>query len=158
MKTIKVVMANGHGGARRNAGRKKGAATTRTREIANVVVASGKSPLEYMMTVVHDVNAEQHRRDDMAKAAAPFVHPRLSAMSARVDATKHVNKTEVVFVREIKSGDALGPNGEVVSFEEAGKLWAIHRGQKSIGYDVGEQGISIGDDDQDEKPPDPDPA
>ena len=79
-------MANGHGGRRAGAGRKPGAVIKRTREIANGAVAAGVTPLEYMLAVVQDKNAEQHRRDEMAKAAAPYIHPRLSNIAATVDA------------------------------------------------------------------------
>jgi hypothetical protein len=34
-------------------------------------------PLDYMLRVMHDPRAGRKRRDDMAKAAAPFRHPRL---------------------------------------------------------------------------------
>ena len=44
--------------------------------------AAGKgiTPLEYMLKVMRNSKADQSRRDDMAKAAAPYVHPRLSAV------------------------------------------------------------------------------
>lgn len=34
------------------------------------------TPLEYMLAVMNDPNAEESRRDRMSIAAAPFVHPR----------------------------------------------------------------------------------
>ena len=73
------------GGRRLGAGRPTGAATKRTREIADRAVAEGVSPLEYMIGVMRDPAAEPSRRDDMAKAAAPYLHPRLSSVDARVD-------------------------------------------------------------------------
>lgn len=36
------------------------------------------SPLAYMLSVLADESADVKRRDDMAKAAAPYMHPRLS--------------------------------------------------------------------------------
>ena len=44
--------SNGRGGARVGAGRKKGAATTRTREIADREMQAGLTPLEYMLRVM----------------------------------------------------------------------------------------------------------
>ena len=73
------------GGKRPGAGRPKGAATQRTREIADRVAAEGVLPLEYMLGVMRDPAAEPSRRDDMAKAAAPYLHPRLSSTDARID-------------------------------------------------------------------------
>lgn len=75
------------GGARPGAGRKKGSATAKTREIADRAAAEGVTPLEFMLQVMRDVTAERSERLDMAKSAAPYIHPRLSAVEAKVDAT-----------------------------------------------------------------------
>ena len=40
----------------------------------------GETPLEYMLRIMRDEAAESTRRDDMAKAAAPYLHPRLSCV------------------------------------------------------------------------------
>ena len=40
----------------------------------------GETPLEYMLRIMRDEAAESTRRDDMAKAAAPYLHPRLSSV------------------------------------------------------------------------------
>lgn len=71
-----------HGGKRPGAGRKVGAATTRTREIADRAADDGETPLEFMLKVMRDENAERGERLDMAKAAAPYIHPRLSSVEA----------------------------------------------------------------------------
>jgi hypothetical protein len=42
-------------------------------------------PLEYMLSVMRDETAPPERRDEMAKAAAPFVHPRLTATKVSGD-------------------------------------------------------------------------
>lgn len=86
MKTIKT----GRGGKREGSGRKQGAATTRTRDIANQIAASGSSPLEYLLSVMRDVAAEPQMRMDAAKSAAPYVHPRLAAIEHSGDAKKPV--------------------------------------------------------------------
>lgn len=73
------------GGYRPGAGRPKGggkkaaaapvAATPGVpRDIAEEAAAEGLSPLDYMLKVMNDANAEDARRDRMAIAAAPFVH------------------------------------------------------------------------------------
>jgi len=38
----------------------------------------GVTPLEYMLKVMNNPEADQARRDRMAMAAAPFVHPRVA--------------------------------------------------------------------------------
>jgi hypothetical protein len=67
------------GGKREGAGRKLGSLTKRTREIAEGALASGLTPLEYMLATMRDVTVDDARRDDMAKAAAPYIHARLSS-------------------------------------------------------------------------------
>ena len=46
-------------------------------------IAEGVPPLEYMLAVMRDEQAEAHRRDEMAKAAAPYIHPRLATIEQR---------------------------------------------------------------------------
>lgn len=43
-------------------------------------MTEGITPLDYMLSVMRDEAEEPTRRADMAKAAAPFVHPRLAAI------------------------------------------------------------------------------
>lgn len=79
-----------NGGYRPGAGRKKGAATTKTREIADRAMQEGISPLEYMLKVMREepsphllpteYEAAVNRRFEAAKAAAPYIHPRLASV------------------------------------------------------------------------------
>jgi hypothetical protein len=82
-------MANGHGGRRAGAGRKAGSATRKTQEIVAAAMAEGLTPLEYMLAVLRDPAVAPERRDDMAKACAPYIHPRLSSIEAQVAVTGH---------------------------------------------------------------------
>ena len=95
------------GGARKGAGRKRGSVTRKTAEIANRAAAEGITPLEYMLKLLRDeppadADAQVRLRYDAlrfeaAKAAAPYMHPRLNAiehsgpgggpMSARIEVT-----------------------------------------------------------------------
>jgi hypothetical protein len=68
------------GGAREGAGRKAGTANVKSREIADKAAAQGLTPLEYMLAVMRNDEADSGRRDDMAKAAAPYIHARLAAV------------------------------------------------------------------------------
>src|SRR5687767_9464268 len=71
------------GGYRAGAGRPKSAkapkeqAATSTSDQADIRAASRKAqmtPLEYMLSVLNDDEADDGRRDRMAVAAAPYVH------------------------------------------------------------------------------------
>ena len=68
------------GGKRNGAGRPKGAPNKMTAERREAISASGKDPLNYMIRIMRDERASAERRDDMAKAAAPYVHPKLAAI------------------------------------------------------------------------------
>lgn len=82
--------SNGRGGKRPGAGRKAGSATRKTREIAERAMADGITPLEFMLNIMRtelpEVEDERVLLDAMAmrfeaaKAAAPYIHPRLAAI------------------------------------------------------------------------------
>lgn len=71
-----------HGGARPGAGRKRGSVTKKTTEVAQRAAAQGITPLEVMLAAMR----QAYRKKDMAAAAgfakdaAPYMHPRLSAV------------------------------------------------------------------------------
>lgn len=68
------------GGNRPGAGRKRGSPNKASAERQKKVAATGDTPLDYMLKVMRDKKADPSRRDDMAKAAAPYVHPKLASM------------------------------------------------------------------------------
>ena len=69
----------GRGGKRAGAGRPKGAAAKIDAEARAAAHASGQTPLEYMLEVMRNPQIDARRRDQMAAAAAPYVHHRLSS-------------------------------------------------------------------------------
>ncbi|WP_051903694.1 hypothetical protein [Neorhizobium vignae] len=68
------------GGKRDGAGRKLGAPNKATQERQRRVAATGITPLDYMLKVMRNPEASDERRDEMAKAAAPYVHPKLASL------------------------------------------------------------------------------
>lgn len=73
------------GGARKNAGRPKGALSKFTKEALAKAKASGILPLDYMLKVMRNSNATRDRRDWAAAAAAPYLHPKLASIEASVN-------------------------------------------------------------------------
>lgn len=69
-----------HGGARRGAGRPKGAKTVITEE-ALKRAGSGETPLEYMLRVMRSEDEPTDRRDKMALGAAPYMHAKAVEVS-----------------------------------------------------------------------------
>ena len=81
-------------------GRQKGtrnrATTARQAEIA----ASGETPLEFMLRVMRDTTMDWSQRADMAKAVAPYIHPKLASTEITGNADKPVqHKVTIEFVR-----------------------------------------------------------
>ena len=62
-------------------GRPKG---SKNRDMA-ALAAGGITPLEYMLSVVRDPAVEYRRRDQMAQAAAPYLHARLASTEIKGD-------------------------------------------------------------------------
>jgi hypothetical protein len=59
---------------KKTGGRKKGSKNKRTVELEKAT--GGILPLDYMLRVLRDEQADPLRRDEMAKAAAPYIHAR----------------------------------------------------------------------------------
>lgn len=76
-----------HGGKRPGAGRPKGARNQKTKKQEELIRETGITPLEYLTRIYQDESQEDRIRIDAAKAAAPYVHAKLSQvdMMARVD-------------------------------------------------------------------------
>lgn len=82
--------SNGRGGARKGAGRPAGSATSKTRAIADKAADEGITPLEFMLNIMRREPADDldpklavemlGMRFEAAKAAAPYIHPRLAAV------------------------------------------------------------------------------
>lgn len=61
-------------------GRQKGTPNKASAKQREEIMASGLTPLQYMLAVMRDEAIEPGRRDEMAKAAAPYVHSRLASV------------------------------------------------------------------------------
>jgi len=65
---------------KKTGGRRPGSRNKATIARESAIAGSGFSPLDYMLAVMRDETADSARRDRMAQAAAPFVHPKIAAM------------------------------------------------------------------------------
>ena len=102
---------------RKTGGRQKGSRNRATEEARAAAEATGILPLDYMLSVMRDANADQKRRDAMAMAAAPYLHPKLSSVEPKPaiepDQRKRVSSLTVRFVRpdfqrqSLEDGDEL---------------------------------------------------
>ncbi len=71
---------------RKTGGRQKGTPNRATSMRERVLARGGLMPLDYMLSILRDENADAGRRDEMAKAAAPYCHPKLTSIDARLHA------------------------------------------------------------------------
>ena len=72
------------GGARPGAGRPQGMRNKKTMEQITAVQESGETPLDFLLRIMRDDSADEAKRIDCAKAAAQYVHPKLSAVDANI--------------------------------------------------------------------------
>lgn len=88
------------GGKRQGAGRKRGSPNKASAAREKAVSASGITPLDYMLRVMRNRKTDPYRRDEMAKAAAPYVHPKLSAVdfSGKLDVDAKVEEVRRTIV------------------------------------------------------------
>lgn len=61
-------------------GRQKGTPNKKTAATVAAVEAGGITPLDYLLAVMRDADKPADIRTDAAKAAAPYVHPKLAAI------------------------------------------------------------------------------
>jgi hypothetical protein len=80
-------------------GRPRGTRNKRTRALLEAAQVGGEMPLDYMLRVMRDPNAPAKRRDEMAKAAAPFLHSKLASIeNPKVQEEPEIRGIEVSFV------------------------------------------------------------
>src|SRR6476646_4976993 len=104
------------GGKRAGAGRPHGSLNKRHKVIVDD--PSALMPIEWMLAVLRDPEAEQSRRDQMAVQAAPYLHPRLNAV-----ATTNLNGREgdtinnIVQILAVPRGARIDKSGMVTTIE-----------------------------------------
>lgn len=120
--------SSGHGGPRKGAGRKAGAATKKTREIADKAAADGVTPLEVMLENMRFAHGEagvllaglldggadkpdgfdsfkellkfRGMAQEAAKDAAPYIHPKLSSVEMNAKVTTRSLDEELAELNE----------------------------------------------------------
>lgn len=68
---------------RKTGGRKKGTPNRTTAARQTEIAASGLTPLDYMLSVMRDEQADTATRLDAAVKAAPYVHPKLATIESK---------------------------------------------------------------------------
>jgi hypothetical protein len=108
------------GGPRPGAGRKRGSLSRKTTEVAQKAAAQGITPLEVLLQAMrHHYDAgDLDRAAVFAKDAAPYMHPRLSAVAVSGGSTPVSLRLveEIIIVPETTAnGDGHARNGNADS-------------------------------------------
>src|SRR5262245_14246027 len=64
--------------------RPRGSLNKRTQTLLEAAEAGGEMPLDFLLRLMRDPHSPMARRLEAAKAAAPFLHPKLSAIDAKL--------------------------------------------------------------------------
>ena len=67
-------------GSPKTGGRKKGTPNAKNAALIEAVERTGTTPLAHLLRVMRNPKAGQSERFEAAKAAAPYVHPKLAAI------------------------------------------------------------------------------
>src|SRR5271168_5193256 len=97
---------------RKTGGRQKGSRNRATAEARAEAEATGILPLDYMLSVVRDANADVKRRDAMAMAAAPYLHAKISTIDAKLAGAPETTDEVSVTVRFIEPTRYIDDNEE----------------------------------------------
>lgn len=106
------------------AGRPKGSKNKRTAEQEKVVKATGMTPLEYLTSIYQDDSKDERIRADAAKAAAPYVHARLSNVDMKVD--DQTKQVEELPDAELNNIAAAGRDGTPEAEESPPRPSGVH--------------------------------
>lgn len=102
-------------GLPKTGGRKKGTpnkANTAQAARAVALAASGLTPLEYMLHILRNESADKVDRFEAAKAAAPYIHPRLAAIEHSGTIKTSINEIsddELLYI----AATGAAPNGHI---------------------------------------------
>jgi hypothetical protein len=99
------------GGKREGAGRKPGAVTQKTREVAEKALQGGITPLEVMLEAMNSARdaGDLKTAASFARDAAPYIHAKLSSVQAEItgaDGGPLVTRIELVDLDDDGSGQA----------------------------------------------------
>jgi hypothetical protein len=93
------------GGVREGAGRPKGGTSKISEAARKEALADGISPLAYLLGIMRDQELPRDVRMDAAKAAAPYSHAKLAAVTHSGDADNPIHQKHLVEVSFVGAGE-----------------------------------------------------
>jgi hypothetical protein len=106
------------GGYREGSGRKKGSIAVKHAPLISDM--NGLMPIDWLLAVLRDPLSEPARRDAIAIACMPYLHPRLSTVTSTVDVKgggDTINNNNTVNIYAVPRGAALDLKDGVLTIE-----------------------------------------
>lgn len=120
------------GGARKGAGRPKGSLNRRSTEALAAAAEQGIMPVEYMLQVLRDENADPQRRAWAAEKSAPYLHPRPAPLDSLLmidlpdtSTLEGVEEAQGTIVRKVSAGEITPSQGQSLSALVEGRRRSI---------------------------------
>lgn len=120
------------GGARAGAGRPSGSLNRRSSEVVAEALAAGTTPLEYMLEIMRDADADPKRRDWAAEKCAMFLHPRPAPMERTVQIELPDTSTVQGVDQALDAVISAMGRGELSPHEGQGFIAVIEARRKAI--------------------------
>lgn len=120
------------GGARQGAGRPKGSLARRSVDAAAKAMAEGISPVEYMLGIMRNDQADPKERAWAAEKVAPFVHPRPAPMERTVTIELPDTSTPAGIDGALGAVIAAMADGEISPHEGQSFISVIEARRKAI--------------------------
>lgn len=120
------------GGARPGAGRPKGSVQRRSVDAVAKAVAEGISPVEYMLGIMRNGEADPKERAWAAEKAAPYVHPRPAPMERTVQIDLPDTSTPAGIDKALDAIIAAMGKGELSPSEGQSFISVIEARRKAI--------------------------
>lgn len=119
------------GGARPGSGRPKGSLSTRHAEILSGAASEGVTPVEYMLSIMRDENADGKSRAWAAEKAAPFIHPRPAPIARSIQIALPDTATVEGIKAALMTITLAAASGQIAP-SEAQSLCALIEAQRKV--------------------------
>lgn len=137
------------GGARQGAGRPKGSVSKRSVDAVATAMAKGISPVEYMLSIMRDEDADSKRREWAAEKAAPYVHPRPTPLDRAIrielpetTTLEGVDVAQAKVLQSVADGEITPSHGQSLSNLIESRRKAIETNELLVRLERLEEAIS----------------
>ncbi len=120
------------GGARPGAGRPKGSVNKRSVETLAAAAAEGITPVEYMLKVLRDEEADDKARQWAAEKAAPYIHPRPQPVARPIEIELPDTSTLEGIVDALNKITQAVASGAITTVEAQGLMSIVEAQRKTV--------------------------